>query len=111
MAQASVHRDPGLQPERTSLAWTRTVVSMLLIGAVMLRWARVYGGAVLVVAGLLCVLAVLIVSTQRRRYLVGCQSISNEKATPNVGSVVALTLSALLLGAAGLVFVLSDALA
>ena len=46
----SLHSDPGLQPERTTLAWTRTVVAMLVVGAVMLRWAHLYGSAVMLVA-------------------------------------------------------------
>ena len=106
----SLHSDPGLQPERTTLAWTRTVVAMLVVGAVMLRWAHLYGSAVVLVAGVLCMLAIFIVATQRRRYQAGCQGIVRGRAAPNVRSVVALTGSLLLLGAAGLVFVLADAL-
>ena len=106
----SLHTDPGLQPERTQLAWTRTVISMLLVSAVMLRWAGVYGPAVRRLAGALLTRAVFIVSTQQRRYLPAAQGLSQERVQPGVFAVVALTAALLLLGIGGLSFVLADAL-
>lgn len=104
-----LHDDPGLQPERTSLAWTRTVVAMLVASAVLLRWSGVYGPAVLGIAGVLFVLAIVVVSTQRRRYIAASYGLSRGAVGANVVAVVALTSSLLLLGIAGLVFVLADA--
>lgn len=34
----TVPRDPGLQPERTELAWYRTLLAMLVVSGVFLRW-------------------------------------------------------------------------
>lgn len=43
-------RDPGLARERTDLAWTRTAISFIALGAAMLR-ATPAAGAVVMVAG------------------------------------------------------------
>ena len=34
--------DPGLQPERTAMSWTRTGLAMLVCAATLLRWADAY---------------------------------------------------------------------
>jgi uncharacterized membrane protein YidH (DUF202 family) len=57
--------DPGLQPERTQLAWRRTVAAFTVGALVSLRvlppvlggWAALAGGAGLVVGGVLWVAA------------------------------------------------------
>ncbi len=62
--------DPGLQPERTSLAWTRTVLALLVGSAASLRllppvfgpWSMAVG-----VAGLLVTAALWAASARRRR--------------------------------------------
>lgn len=43
-------RDPGLARERTDLAWTRTAISFIALGAAMLRAAPA-AGALVMVAG------------------------------------------------------------
>lgn len=63
-------RDPGLQPERTQLAWKRTAFSALLVSCLCLRgWVtqenHVYG-----VTFLLFLLAVIAIVLQRKRAVV-----------------------------------------
>ncbi|MFV0407966.1 MAG: DUF202 domain-containing protein [Propioniciclava sp.] len=53
--------DPGLQPERTALAWTRTTLSLLVVGVLMARMLTVYQtpvGPALILIGLIIVLVV-----------------------------------------------------
>ncbi|WP_257159162.1 DUF202 domain-containing protein [Corynebacterium cystitidis] len=94
--------DLGLQPERTSLSWSRTSLAMLVCSATLLRWAWHYTAVVYVAIGLLMVLALLIVLTQRRRYSVEAQGIQREFTEPNVFAVFTMTIAMVLLGAIGL---------
>lgn len=45
----SPRADPGLQPERTTLAWQRTAISFLAASLLFLRWATQHGPVVAVV--------------------------------------------------------------
>lgn len=112
----SLPTDPGLQPERTSMSWGRTSLAYLVAAAVMLRWAPHYGAVVVGVSGGLMLVAAVIYATQRRRYdryrrvVAGAQT-GAQDAAPGVssGAVVALTAGTVVLGLAGMVFVLADA--
>ncbi|WP_394281258.1 DUF202 domain-containing protein [Corynebacterium sp.] len=94
--------DLGLQPERTSLSWSRTSLAMLVCSATLLRWAWHYAAVVYVAIGLLAVLSLVIVITQRRRYFVEAQGIQRESTEPNVRPVFAMTAGMVFLGAIGL---------
>lgn len=41
------HGDPGLQPERTVLAWGRTTLTLVTASAIFLRWIPEHGPLVL----------------------------------------------------------------
>lgn len=106
----AVHGDPGLQPERTSLAWSRTILALLTTSAVTLRWIDLYGPAVLTLLGLLVVLALMILAQQRRRYRVQTRGLARGGLRANAAAVVALTAALVVLGASGIALVVATQL-
>lgn len=104
------HSDLGLQPERTSLSWQRTLLALLVVSALLFRWIGRYGVIVLPAAGVLMLLAALILLTQRRRYLRFSAGLRAERLTANVGSVVAVTAAVLICGVVAAIFVILDAI-
>jgi uncharacterized membrane protein YidH (DUF202 family) len=63
-------RDPGLQPERTVLAWQRTALSATILAVLLLRDGIVRGAPSTLVAGAVVGLAgmtMVVVSRTRRR--------------------------------------------
>ena len=66
--------DPGLQPERTALAWTRTALAIAVNALLSLRAGLIEGEPMLVAVGILLFAAsgaVVAVGTVRRRQLAG----------------------------------------
>jgi uncharacterized membrane protein YidH (DUF202 family) len=100
------HGDPGLQPERTTMAWGRTLMSFVVVSAVFLRWLPHHGPFVLVLFGLAVVTAVAIYLTQRPRYTRSARGIAEEESAPEVGAVLATATAVVALGALGLYVVL-----
>ncbi|MER6914663.1 DUF202 domain-containing protein [Streptomyces sp. NPDC000594] len=69
-------RDPGLQPERTRLAWRRTTLAFTVVGVLAVRQALMTGGegtrgTVALAAGALVWLALLALAHRRIRVLGG----------------------------------------
>jgi len=101
--------DPGLQPERTALAWRRTALALAAGSVVIMRiLPSVIGGVALVLgfAGLVLALVVLIGSHRRyrrqHRALTSTEPVVLRSGLP----MVALTAAALLVGVLCLLFVL-----
>ncbi|MFF0989768.1 DUF202 domain-containing protein [Kocuria nitroreducens] len=100
------HGDPGLQPERTTMAWGRTLMSFVVVSAVFLRWLPHHGPFVLVLFGLAVVTAAAIYLTQRSRYVRSARGIAEDGTEPEVGAVLATSAAMLALGSLGIWVVL-----
>lgn len=101
------HNDPGLQPERTSLAWGRTMLALVTVSTIFLRWAEQHGLFVLTLWAVSCLTAAAIFLTQRLRYARGGEGISRGAMGPNATSVLWTASSGLALGVLGIYAVLA----
>lgn len=72
-----LHDDPGLQPERTALAWTRTALSLMVLALVVARLFAVYHepvGPAMVIVGIMVAGLVADQVRRLRRFVVGLNS-------------------------------------
>ncbi|WP_026531057.1 DUF202 domain-containing protein [Haematomicrobium sanguinis] len=100
------HRDPGLQPERTILAWGRTLMAMVVVAAIFLRWVPAHGAAALALIPLVLIPVGLVYLTQRRRYLRMDAGIRSERIEADVWAVFATSAAIILTGVLGILVVL-----
>ncbi|OMH27734.1 hypothetical protein BKD30_03625 [Tersicoccus phoenicis] len=100
--------DPGLQPERTTLAWSRTLLALLVASSVGLRWLPHYGPGILALPLLTLLSAAVILATARHRHTRSVHGIHRDAVHAAVGPVTALTLVCLALGVVAVVLVLED---
>lgn len=100
------HGDPGLQPERTDLAWGRTTLSLAVAAAVFLRWMPHHGwfAAQLVAASAVTALAINL--TRKRRFHRAINGIKQEAITPDAASIAAVAASVVVLAGLGIFTVL-----
>lgn len=97
--------DPGLQPERTALAWTRTALAIAVNAVLSTRAGLVAGTPWLVAVGVLLLAAsaaVVVIGTVRRRQLSGERLV----ITPPRGVLMGVAAATLAASAGGLASVL-----
>ena len=84
------------------MAWARTLLSLVVVSALFLRWLPQHGPFVLVLFGLTVLTAAAVHLTQRPRYVRGARRIAAERAAPELGAVLATSAAVLVLGGLGL---------
>lgn len=77
-----LHNDAGLQPERTTLAWTRTAASLAVVSLLCLRYVPGSFLVVHVVGASAIVVAAMIVVTSRRRYEKSSELVDSGRPAP-----------------------------
>ncbi|WP_146339952.1 DUF202 domain-containing protein [Nesterenkonia sp. NBAIMH1] len=106
-ADLPLHEDPGVQPERTLLAWTRTLLLLLVLAGFLLRWIPYQGAAVLTLVGGCSLVALGIFVGERARYRRAVHGILDESYPAAVRSVLGLTAAVMGIGLAALILLLS----
>ncbi|MET4592170.1 putative membrane protein YfcA [Arthrobacter sp. 754] len=101
------HGDPGLQPERTSLAWGRTMMALVTVSAIFLRWLPHHGLPILLLFAVSAGAAAAIYLTQRRRYRASARGIRQEKVDADTSAVLWTAFAGIALGALGIAVVLA----
>lgn len=101
------HGDPGLQPERTTLAWGRTMMALVTVSAIFLRWLPQHGMPVLLLFAVSAAAAAAIYLTQRRRYGASARGISRERVDADTSAVLWTAFAGIALGALGIGVVLA----
>jgi uncharacterized membrane protein YidH (DUF202 family) len=101
-APGPAHGDPGLQPERTVLAWGRTVLALITAAAVCLRWISHHGPFVLTLFAVAALTGTAIYLTQRARYTRGSSGITAGRVTADVRGTLGLAAATVVLGWLGL---------
>lgn len=107
MSTTAAHGDPGLQPERTTLAWGRTMLALVTVSAIFLRWLPHHGLPILLLFAVSAGAALAIYLTQRRRYRSSARGIREEKADADTSAVLWTAFAGIVLGALGIAVVLA----
>jgi hypothetical protein len=102
----SHHGDPGLQPERTALAWGRTMLALVTASAFVLRWLPAYGPPILMLPVISGGAALAIYLTQRRRYQARSHGLAGESIEADLTAVFWTAAAGVVLGGLGIVVVL-----
>lgn len=105
-AATAADLDRGLQPERTTLSWSRTGLALVTVSAIFLRWVPHYGLGMLLLPAATLVGALAITATHHRRTNHSVRGIHAEALEVRPGVLLAMVALLFGVGGAGLVLVL-----
>ena len=96
------HDDPGLQPERTLLAWRRTLMTLLVVCTLFLRWIPHFGLITLLPITFSLMAALLIQIGLNARYRKSSKGLKQERIPAPLREVVVLGCVMIALSAMGI---------
>jgi len=99
---ARVHADPGLQPERTSMAWARTTFAFFVASLIFLRWLPHFGVHVLILVAVGAAVSLAIFGSQLRRYRRFSEGLEQERLHSDPVAVFAVTAGTVILAGFGI---------
>lgn len=102
------HEDPGLQPERTVLAWGRTMLALVTVSVIFIRWLPQYGLPILLLVAVSVIAAGTIYLTQQQRYRTSAHGIRKECIDADTTAVLWTSFAGLLLGGLAVTVVLAS---
>ncbi|GLB69179.1 DUF202 domain-containing protein [Arthrobacter mangrovi] len=102
-APGSLHQDPGLQPERTALAWNRTALVLIITALMFLRWIPLFGPVASFLSAGAVAVALGASIGRSRRYRRQSAGIRSESLAPAASGVAWVTAAVFVLGCAGAV--------
>ena len=94
--------DPGLQPERTTLAWQRTAIAYVAAALLFMRWATQHGPVVAITVAVAAVVAAWTFAHTRARLRRTEREFPHCAPEPATIDVLALTVGTALLGVTAL---------
>ena len=108
MSTLPTHDDPGLQPERTTLSWSRTVLATCVCSATLVKFVETFGPAVFIAVFVLLLGEDAIQLPQRHPYAVKVKGINDDAVEPNAIGVLSLTSLVLCFGAITITLMVSS---
>ena len=103
------HDGPGLQPERTTLSWSRTVLASCVCCLTLVKFVSTLGPWVALPVGLLLAGAIIILLTQRHRHHAGVLGICEERTSPSTSGILSLSCLVVIFGAITITLMLINA--
>ena len=100
------HDDPGLQPERTLLAWRRTLLTLIVVCTLFLRWIPHFGLIALLPIIVSLAASLMIQIALNSRYRKSARGLKNERIPAPLREVVVLGATVVVLSVVGIYAVL-----
>jgi uncharacterized membrane protein YidH (DUF202 family) len=95
------HDDPGLQPERTLLAWRRTLLTLIGVCTIFLRWIPHFAVMALLPIIVSLIISLLIQIALNARYRKSARGLRNERVPPPLREVLVLSGTVIVLALVG----------